>query len=123
MLMAESAPAKQRGKPFKPGVSGNPAGRPPGSKNKFAEQFWTDFYAAWQELGPEALRECAINHPKDFCKIAAMLMPKELKSDVQVLSIFAQVKDFAEAYQVAKQHIGAQLIEHQEEDEDDEGGY
>jgi hypothetical protein len=121
MLMPESTPAKQRGKPFKPGVSGNPSGRPVGSKNKFAEAFWQDFYAAWQEEGPEALRRCAQDSPKDFCKIAAMLMPKELRSDVQVLSIFAQVKDFAEAYQIAKEHIG--VIEHQQEEDDDQGGY
>ncbi|TKB26509.1 hypothetical protein FCL47_08835 [Desulfopila sp. IMCC35006] len=32
--MAENTGEKQRGKPFKPGQSGNPAGKPPGAKNK-----------------------------------------------------------------------------------------
>jgi hypothetical protein len=32
--MAENTTGKQRGKPFKPGQSGNPAGKPPGSKNR-----------------------------------------------------------------------------------------
>ena len=40
-----------------------------------------------------------------------MLMPKELKSDVQVLNLFAQVQDFAEAYALAKEHIGVKMIE------------
>lgn len=32
--MAENTAGKQRGKPFKPGQSGNPAGKPKGAKNK-----------------------------------------------------------------------------------------
>ena len=32
--MAENTAGKQRGKQFKPGQSGNPAGKPPGAKNK-----------------------------------------------------------------------------------------
>lgn len=32
--MAETTARKQRGKPFEPGQSGNPAGRPPGSRHK-----------------------------------------------------------------------------------------
>lgn len=32
--MAENTTGKQRGKPFKPGQSGNPSGKPPGAKNR-----------------------------------------------------------------------------------------
>jgi hypothetical protein len=32
--VAESTPPKQRGKPFKPGQSGNPAGRPRGARHR-----------------------------------------------------------------------------------------
>lgn len=32
--MAENTAGKQRGKPFRPGISGNPAGKPPGAKNR-----------------------------------------------------------------------------------------
>lgn len=32
--MAENTARKQRGKPFRPGQSGNPAGKPPGAKNR-----------------------------------------------------------------------------------------
>ncbi|GAB1411199.1 hypothetical protein MASR1M90_23530 [Desulfovibrionales bacterium] len=34
MMKAESTDKKQRGRPFKPGQSGNPKGRPPGALNK-----------------------------------------------------------------------------------------
>ena len=111
MLMPDDAPQKdsKTGR-FLPGNSGY-GGRPQGSRNKLTESFWHDFHDAWLEHGPEALRRCAQDNPKDFCKIAAMLMPKELKSDVQVLNLFAQVQDFAEAYAIAKEHIGVKMIE------------
>ena len=40
----ESAPQKHRGlrEPWKPGESGNPAGRPKGSRNKLGEEFITE---------------------------------------------------------------------------------
>jgi uncharacterized protein DUF5681 len=34
MMAADNTAPKQRGTPYKPGQSGNPAGRPPGSRNK-----------------------------------------------------------------------------------------
>ncbi len=34
VTMAENTTRKQRGKPFKPGKSGNPAGKPPGARHK-----------------------------------------------------------------------------------------
>jgi hypothetical protein len=71
-MLADGTPVKQRGRPFPKGVSGNPQGRPLGSRNKLSEAFLTDFYQAWQELGPEALRRCAVENPKDFIKVAAM---------------------------------------------------
>ena len=33
-MTAENSPKKQRGKPFKPGQSGNPSGKPKGARNK-----------------------------------------------------------------------------------------
>jgi hypothetical protein len=71
------APLRQHA--FKPGQSGNPAGRPKGSRNKLTSEFFDDFFAAWQTYGAKALKDVAENNPRDFVRAAAMLMPKEFQ--------------------------------------------
>jgi hypothetical protein len=80
---AASAPNNTRKKqggapPFQPGQSGNPNGRPKGSRNKISEAFLQDFYEAWKEHGQTALLAAAQNKPTEFVKIAASLLPREL---------------------------------------------
>jgi hypothetical protein len=67
---------------FKPGQSGNPAGRPVGSKNKLSEDFMQELYVVFQESGGEAIRRMCHEHPSDFVRILAGLVPKELLLEV-----------------------------------------
>ncbi len=60
-----------------PGQSGNPAGRPKGSRNKLAEAFYADLYAKWQLKGPEAIDKMIETDPGGFVKVIASVMPKE----------------------------------------------
>jgi hypothetical protein len=86
----------------------NGGGRKVGSRNKLSQQFFDDLYAVWQELGPQALRQMAADNPKDFVKVAAMVVPKEVDIDVTgQVGLFAKIQDFHEAYQLALKHIGA----------------
>ena len=65
-------------KPFEPGQSGNPDGRPKGSRNKLGEAFIQDVYAKWQEQGEDALTKMIKQEPGAFVRVVAGILPKEL---------------------------------------------
>lgn len=61
---------------FKPGQSGNPAGRKPGSRNKLNEDFLADLHEAWRQRGKSALAEAS---PDVLIKVVASLLPKQVE--------------------------------------------
>ena len=65
--------------PWKPGQSGNPKGRPQGSRNKLSEQFVADLHAAWQLFGRPALMTTALTEPSVFVRVVASLMPRDIE--------------------------------------------
>ena len=69
--------------PFKPGQSGNPNGRPKGSRNKLGEAFLDDLYADWKKNGAQALKDCRADNPAAYVKVVASILPKqvEVKTD------------------------------------------
>jgi hypothetical protein len=74
MAMNEVA---QRGRPWQPGQSGNPSGRPIGARQKIAEAIIADIAAEWERSGAQVLQRMAIEEPSKFAQLAAGLVPRE----------------------------------------------
>ena len=73
---------KQRGRPFKPGESGNPTGRPKGSRNQLGEAFVADLHAAWERDGARVLEHVMKSDPSTFLRVIAKVIPSEVRMDV-----------------------------------------
>ena len=81
--LSDNTEKKQRNLiPYKPGQSGNPKGRPKGSRNKLSEQFFRDLCDVWEAFGKPALMAMAWTQPVEFVRLVAQFIPK----DVEVLS-------------------------------------
>ena len=65
--------------PWQPGQSGNPAGRPKGSRNKLAEACINDLYADWQEGGAAAIKKMRDERPHEYVRAVVSILPKEVK--------------------------------------------
>lgn len=60
------------------GVSGNPAGRKPGSKQKLGEDFVGDLLEHWQENGKAAIERCFKTDATAYLNVIARVIPKEV---------------------------------------------
>ncbi len=76
---AETTAPQQRviGRPFQPGQSGNPAGRPKGSRHKLGEAFLEALHADFEKHGVAAVEKVRETKPDQYLKVIASLLPKE----------------------------------------------
>ena len=90
--------------PYKPGQSGNPKGRPKGSRNKLSEQFFRDLCDVWEAFGKPALMAMAWTDPVAFVRVVAQLMPKDV--EVAVTNIRAERMTSGELERLIEEHSG-----------------
>ena len=62
--------------------SGNPAGRPKGSRNKLSEEFVAEVYADWCEHGALAIQTVRQTRPDVYVKVVASLLPRQVQAEV-----------------------------------------
>ena len=70
---------------WKPGTSGNPAGRPKGSRNRLSEDFVAALYDDFQDHGSAAIAACRAEKPDVYVRVIASLLPKDMTIKVQQL--------------------------------------
>ncbi len=61
---------------FKPGQSGNPAGRPPGSRSKLSEAFLKALADDFDEHGLKTVQKVRDDKPDAYLNVIGKLMPK-----------------------------------------------
>jgi hypothetical protein len=64
---------------FKPGHSGNPGGKPVGTRNKLQGDFMRELAEDFSENGRAAIVACRTEKPDVYVKVIASLMPKEFE--------------------------------------------
>ena len=71
------------GRMWQPGQSGNPNGRPVGSRTAFSAGFLKDLAEVWSEEGREAMVKTAKTNPTVFFDTCARLIGPEVKLTIE----------------------------------------
>jgi hypothetical protein len=77
--MANRNPQLKNLRPFAKGESGNPSGKPVGSRNRIQGEFLKALAEDFAEHGREAIIQCRITKPDAYIKVVATLIPKSLE--------------------------------------------
>lgn len=76
---ARAAPKQLEPHLFRPGQSGNPAGRAKGSRNKLGEAFILALHDDFQAHGVAAIETVRKDRPHEYLKVVASILPKQVE--------------------------------------------
>jgi hypothetical protein len=68
---------------WKPGQSGNPLGRPKGTRNRFSETFVADVAESWDRHGQRVLEHLATLEPARYADLCSRLIPREVVATLE----------------------------------------
>lgn len=89
---------------FKPGQSGNPAGRPKGARSKLGEAFIAALHDDFMVNGVAAIQTVRMEKPDQYLKVVASLLPKEIKietvSELTDEQLDARIRQLADILEV-----------------------
>ena len=89
---ADTTAKKQpRGRPFPPGQSGNPRGRPKGARNRLGTQFLEALEADFNQFGIQAIALVRERKPETYMRVVADLLPKEANINVEAGEAFVNL--------------------------------
>lgn len=71
-------PAALEANKWQPGQTGNPAGRPKGSRNKLGEVFIQAMHDDFAEHGASVIEKVRIEKPDQYLKVVASILPQQL---------------------------------------------
>ena len=82
-MASDNTDKKQKPQLFKKGQSGNPNGRPKGSKNKLSEDFVNALAADFERYGLWPIARVRRKDPAAYLRTIASLVPKEFSGNVK----------------------------------------
>lgn len=70
-------------RPWKPGQSGNPLGRPQGARSKFSEAACADALADWTTHGKDTLARVRQDDPSTYLRVLFSIIPKDIAVSIE----------------------------------------
>jgi hypothetical protein len=86
-----TAKKQRRGRPFRPGQSGNPKGRPKGARNRLGTQFLEALEVDFNQFGSDAIAMVREKKPDVYMRVVADLLPKEANVNVEAGDAFVEL--------------------------------
>lgn len=96
------------------GTSGNLNGRPTGTRDKFNQDFIQDLASDWADHGKDVLIKLRKTDPATYARLAASLVPKDIKiqHDVNIVTDIIKLAQQRQQEVLEARNTSERVIEH-----------